>query len=278
MDFDGGYIGFTTGQLHNYVKTRSKKVILERDHGGPMQGKMIDDGVASLVCDSKCFDLIHIDPWRQHKHFASGLQKTEELIATCLSNGFSGLFEIGTEQSIREFSLEELRDLSNYLSDYPVKYLVIQSGTSLNENKNTGLYDARKLKAFTDLAFKFGWLSKEHNGDYLEPSLVRSKFSLGLNAINIAPEFGFYESSCYLEIIGPNTKLLDRFYEICYDSNQWKKWVSKEFDVRNKTKLIEVCGHYILESNDFIKNIKNHLPDISMAIKNRIKHKISEIS
>lgn len=63
-----------------------------------------------------------------------------------------GQFEVGTEESIRKFDYFELENLLNDLKkSLPVeafnqiKYLVIQSGTSLKNNQNTGNYDRTRL-------------------------------------------------------------------------------------------------------------------------------------
>lgn len=278
VDYDGGYIGFTSQKLHDYVRTRSNKIVLQRDHGGPSQGKILDDGFASLIDDCKYYDLIHIDPWKQHPNIVSGIQKTKELIDVCLSNNYGGKFEISTEQSIREFTVSETEHLIKSLIKYPIQYVVIQSGTSLKENKNTGLYDQQKLKTFCKVVSKFNLLSKEHNGDYMDNSLIKSKFANGLHAINIAPEFGFYESRCYIESIkNYNVSLLDKFYDLCYDSNHWKKWVNYNFDITDKEKLILICGHYVLENNTFVSEIKNKLPDLSFNIKSVMKNKMDGI-
>lgn len=278
IDYDGGYVGFTSCQLNGYVHSKTNNVILQRDHGGPHQGKKLDDGITSFIDDCKYYDLLHIDPWKQYNDLEEGLQKTKELIELCLSSKYNGHFEIATEQSIREFSINEIEYLIKNLKQYPIKYVVIQSGTSLIENINTGVYNQYKLIEFCTIVSKYNYLSKEHNGDYIDDELIKKKFENGLDSINIAPEFGYYESQCYIESIKKHTpRLLGKFYEMCYDSNQWKKWTNNNFDINNKEKLILVCGHYLLENQVFIEEIKNKLPDLSDKIKSRIKNKIKRV-
>lgn len=278
IDYDGGYIGFTSQQLNQYVNSKTNNVILQRDHGGPYQGKKLDDGIVSFIDDCKYYDLLHIDPWKQYYDINSGLQKTKELIELCIDNNYTGQFEIATEQCIREFNVNEIEYLIQNLKQYPLKYIVIQSGTSLKENINTGVYDEDKLKYFCDMVSSYGYLSKEHNGDYMENGLIKNKFHCGLDSINIAPEFGFYESSYYIESIKKyDINLLTIFYDLCYDSKQWKKWINSNFDISNKEKLIRICGHYVLENPIFISEIKEKLPDLSTEIKSIMKIKIKGI-
>jgi len=276
VDYDGGYIGFTSQQLNEYVHSKTKNIILQRDHGGPAQGKKLDDGIISFIDDCKYYDLLHIDPWKQYYDLEKGLQKTKELIELCLANNYIGEFEIATEQSIREFDVKEVEYLIQKLKQYPIKYIVIQSGTSLKENKNTGIYDKTKLKNFCGMVSKYKYLSKEHNGDYLSSNLIHKKFNCGLDSINIAPEFGLIETNCYLDIIDDD-KLLNLYYNICYDSNQWKKWASNDFNVKNKHKLIQICGHYILNTDIFKNEIKNKLPNIDNDVKLKMKTRIKNI-
>lgn len=277
VDFDGGYIGFTNKSLFEYVKNNTNNVILERDHGGPSQGKILDDGLISLNDDCQYYDIIHIDPWKKYSSFEEGMLCTKFLIERCLNNNKNIKFEIATEQSIREFKLNELEKLIEECKDYNLEYIVIQSGTSLKENINTGVYNKEKLTSFVKLVNKYNLKSKEHNGDYIESSLIKEKFKLGLDAINIAPEFGLIETNCYLTHIENNDKLLDIFYQLCYDSGQWKKWVSKDFDISNKQKLIQICGHYVLESNTFKTEIKSKIDDLTTHIKIKMKQKINSI-
>ena len=54
---------------------------------------------------------------------------------------------------------------------------MIQSGTSLKENINTGFYDKKRLQNMVKVVKSFNLLSKEHNGDYLPTKLIKEKFN-----------------------------------------------------------------------------------------------------
>ena len=117
---------------------------------------------------------------------------------------------------------------------------------------------------------KYNLLSKEHNGDYLSTKCIKSKFKLGLDAINIAPEFGLIETLSYIEA-GID---IDKFWKICYDSKRWEKWVGKDFNPKKqKLDLIKICGHYVFATKEF-KKIK---PNIKRQIKLNIKNKLNEL-
>lgn len=281
VSYDGGYVNrWTTKEFKNYVGD----YFITRDHGGPGQGLNDDDGYRSLEEDCKYYDMIHIDPWKKYPSYEDGLSWTIDMIKFSHERNSNILYEVGTEQSIRKFEAFELRqflqDLTNHLPTVlfeKIKYCVIQSGTSLKENVNTGQYDKYKLIEMIKVARDFNLLSKEHNGDYLPPSLIKEKFNYGLDSINIAPEFGLLETEVILnEILHNNLELFDNYWKICFESKKWVKWVDASFDPHlEKEKLIRICGHYILSNEDFIQSIKSNLSsDIDNKVKLSVKNKL----
>ena len=166
-----------------------------------------------------------------------------------------------------------MKELSNHSFFSNIKYAVVQSGVGIDLGKriNTGKYDEARLSEFIDVCKYWKVLSKEHNGDYLSKEEMKDKFGVGLDSINIAPEFGQLETLCYLENIGSD---FEQFYQLCYKSRRWVKWVSKDFvPDENKEELIKICGHYIISDMNF-QRIK---PNIDDKIKTRIKNKLREL-
>lgn len=285
IEHDGGYVNnWETEDFALYVKTRTKNVILQRDHAGAGQGTYDDDGFESLKKDALYMDLIHIDPWKKYPKYQDGLRETADMIAYAAGLNPNLRFEVGTEEAIRKFEVDELNelliDLKFYLGDQLYKkivYLVIQSGTSLSGTTQTGHYDKNRLKKMLEVAHDHKLLAKEHNGDYMPVSLLREKFQLGLDAINIAPEFGVIETKTYLKYVDKDTEEI--FYQLCLASNKWQKWVYKGFDPeKNKQKLIEICGHYVFADPRFINEVQKRVhPDIEAEIKVNIKTKLNEL-
>ena len=275
VEVDGGYVnGWTTEEFSKYVNNR---LPIKRDHAGPGQGYFDDDGFTSLSADCKYLDYIHIDPWKKYPNYEDGLRWTVDMIKFCHNLNSNIEFEVGTEQSIREFASNELDtlmlDLQSRLTETEfsrIKYLVIQSGTSLRGNTNTGKYDSAKLADMVSVCKKWNVTSKEHNGDYIPVGVIHKKMSIGLDSINIAPEFGLIETISYIE----SDIDMDKFWKICYDSKRWEKWVDSSFDpFVQKEELIRICGHYVLSHPDFLK-IK---PNIDSKIKENVKRKLNEL-
>lgn len=285
IDWDCGYVNnWRTQTFAEYINKNTNKILIQRDHSGPKQGTYDDDGVISLANDVKYLDLIHIDPWKKYSNYEEGLAETISLIMMCHALNPNVEFEIGTEEAIRRFEIEELDNLVSDILEIlgpkiskQIKYLVIQSGTSLKETTQTGNYDSARLSKMIKIGKKYNLLTKEHNGDYIPVSTIKEKFNLGLDAINIAPEFGLIETQTYLDNIKDDV-IFNKYWGICYKSDKWIKWVSKDFDpFNNKTDLIKICGHYVLSYPEFLSEIKSHFPNIDKEIKLNIKNKLNEL-
>lgn len=285
IEWNGGYVNnWTTKSFPEYVGGRTTgNVLLMRDHAGPQQGQVSDSGFDSLRYDCNHFDLIHLDPWKAAEDFQDGCAWTKQMIDFCFKVNPFVQYEIGTEESIFRYDAEQLRQLLNFLRRNlstaqfdNIRFAVIQSGTSLKGNENTGTYDAPRLMDMLAVCRDYGVLSKAHNGDYLPVSLIAEKFRLGLNAINIAPEFGQIETQIYLEAIGQDEILLDKFYKMCFNSGRWKKWISEERAL-DKVALINVCGHYVFSDPLFLSDIKSYFPDIDNIIKIKLTEKLDQL-
>ena len=274
VEWDGGYVNNWTTEIFSKY---TDKLILKRDHSGPGQGYTDDDGFKSLEYDCKYLDMIHIDPWKKYPSYEEGLNWTLKMIKFCYNKNPNIEFEVGTEESIRRFSPTDidilLTDLKLNLTNKEfnqIKYAVIQSGTSLKETTNTGEYDKYRLTSMIQVVKNHNLLSKEHNGDYIPANLIKEKMKLGLDAINIAPEFGLIETQTYID----NGIDIDKFWKICFNSKRWEKWVSSDFDpYTQKLDLIKICGHYVLSTPEFLK-IK---PNVDNIIKSNIKNKLNEL-
>ena len=273
VEYNGGYVNnWTTKEFSDYVDGRT---IIQRDHGGAGQGYIDDDGRESFKNDAIFFDLIHIDPWKKYPNFIEGTEETISDMTFIYNINPKIKFEIGTEEAIRRFSVEELDLLLDKLSKLPffdnIEYAVVQSGVGLDlgSQVNTGSYNPKRLERMISVCKKYNVKSKEHNGDYLSKQDYKHRFDLGLDSINIAPEFGQIETLCYLEEMKDD---IEDYYQICYESKRWVKWVDKRFiPENNKKELIKICGHYVFSDDKFL-DIK---PNIDSEIKKTIKDKLS---
>lgn len=278
IEWNGGYVNnWTTKQFAEYVKTKTKYIAIQRDHGGPGQGLYDDDGYESLKYDCLYFDSIHIDPWKKYSEFMEGVKWTVDMINFCYNLNPTLYFEVGTEEAIRKFKISEINELllklKQQLSDKIWKriiFCVIQSGTGLLDGINIGNYNKVQLNDMINIIKSYGKQSKEHNGDYIDTNDIKSRFNNRLNAINIAPELGVIETKVVLKSIINNQDDINLMYKLCYDSGKWRKWVSKKFiPEQNKHKLIELTGHYVFSNQQFIKMI-NKYPKLKKNINDHL--------
>ena len=277
IEHTGGYVNnWTTEQFSKYI---SNRVIIQRDHGGPGQGSTDDDGMDSYRADGLNFDLIHIDPWKKYGGYKEGVEHTANAIENLYKLNPNLKFEIGTEESIRRFSEKEFESLISDLKTVlnkehfnAIRYAVVQSGVGLDlmSMKNTGTFSAERLKSMVKTCKENNLLSKEHNGDYLTTSEIKNRFDIGLDAINIAPEFGQIQTKLYIEHM--NQEELKQFYNICYNSGKWKKWVNEE-SIKEEKDIIKVCGHYVFSNPSF----KNICPRLDSEVISKVQKRIKEI-
>ena len=281
VDHESGYVnGWTTETFCKYVRSKTDKVLLVRDHGGPNQGYKNDNGIESFLIDCQNFDLIHIDPFKRFRSIKDAVNETLKFIRMGLQVNPNIKFEIATEEAIKQLPPEKLSSFLKRIysstteqEQNSIKYCVIQSGTALRENKNIGSYKKDWLERSIQIVKEYGLINKEHNGDYLSTDLIKQKFGIGLQTINIAPEFGQLQTKIYWENM--NSKQRANFYKICLDSGRWKKWVDEDFDPQaNIEKLVNICGHYVFSHPNFQK-INGLESTIYKKIHNRIREILS---
>jgi hypothetical protein len=299
VEYDGGYVcGWNTSEFAKYSRELSKNIVLQRDHGGlgqcgrpldPIEMKIYTAGASFREDALSSFDLIHIDPWKRYKSVREAARETISNINFISIINSNVLFEVGTEEAIRPYEVSDLNDFVLLLKDglseenfNKIKYLVIQSGTGISGTKNIGKFNKKRCLDMIDFCKSNGFLSKEHNGDYLNTLQIKKRFNLGLDGINIAPEFGVSETRVILNEIKRRSRsdLFEKLFEMVYDSNKWQKWLPDGFSVENiqdKEQIIKVGGHYVFSNRMFFE-ITNELPDIKTKIKKSHKNRIEKIS
>lgn len=270
IDECGGYVGFTSKQFRDYVGT---DVIICRDHGGPGQGVEMDDGFDTIRDDAEYFNIIHIDPWKAFPEHKDALSYTVEQIKFLDKNNYDVMVEVGTEQAIRQYGVLELEQfligLKHELSKKQfekILYVVVQGGVGLDlpTQKNIGMFNQKQLESMINLCQQYGKLSKEHNGDYLTDSEIKTRFDMGLDSLNIAPEIAQIETKAIVEKM--NQGQINDFYNMCAASGKWEKWMPNGMNKYSDVELIITCGHYLFSDPSFIK-IRESIDDVDNYVK-----------
>ena len=278
-------------------RDKNKLITLCRDHGGPWQNNIeikkklnsiqaMNSAKRSYMEDiDSGFKIIHIDTCLSligtEKSKKKTLDRLFELYKFCSNyakkKNKNIFFEIGTEEQSgttnTQKELEEtLQKTVNFCNKNKLKkptFVVIQSGTRVMEMRNVGTFEAPfrveneipaeiQIPKMIEICKKYNVLMKAHNTDYLSNEALNCYPRLGINAANIAPEFGVIESKKILEImVALKLKSLkNSFIKLSLDSNKWKKWMTKDSKANDYEKAI-ISGHYVFSEKKFLEIKKN---------------------
>lgn len=286
-DLGGGYVeGWSTGQFAEYVRDKDPAGLVKicRDHGGPWrhpsemsadlgEADVMASGLESLFCDIQCgLELLHIDTSREADGptpFERAVDRLvrvygecQEFASTC---GRKVEFEVGLEeQSSRpndpaEFRLQlehMLRSLACESLQLPT-FVVAQTGTKVVGTENQGdlIHDHRTVGTVISQLAQSCWQRglglKAHNADYLPKYAIRELMHSGVDAINVAPEFGVNETIAFLALLDEFQLggLRDEFLGLAYNSGAWQKWF-EGIDATDLQRSI-AAGHYVFATDAF---------------------------
>lgn len=267
----GGYVNnFSTLEFANFVKKKKNNLlIMSRDHCGPYKRdnkekssllKEVDDCKISLLDDIlNDFKILHIDTSQ------CGNAKYEiahELISFCNAeakrNNKKIFFEFGAEDHGVLTNFKKFTQDAKFFSKYSNKqFIVCQTGSLVKSVFQVGQFDIESVKIMKKIAHENGILLKEHNCDYLNLEQIQLRRQYGINAINIAPEFGVIQSNLTYNIakqLGLDKQIND-FKKFVLRKEKWKKW-----NYNNENNLIKffTAGHYHFGTKIY-KNIINKI-------------------
>ena len=304
--FGGGYVcGF---DQKRFVETTSKIAdeigfdglcYFCRDHGGPWQrdkerndklptDEAMEIGLQSYFDDAEAgFDLLHIDPTKDPHctgvvPLSTVLDRTVYLIEKIeeerKKRGWKELaYEVGTEETMGglisadafEGFIKELKAILDEKSLPMPLFVVGQTGTLTRLTTNVGQYDTPTATTLSDITHKYGTGLKEHNGDYLSNPILLEHPIIGLDAMNVAPEFGLVETEALLELATAEEKFTPKAEQSnirailakhAVEGQRWRKWmvgdkgkytVEQIMQDEEDVKLItSMCGHYTLEDTE----------------------------
>jgi hypothetical protein len=281
-DHDYSYTGFNTAQLHYYVSGGSDNILLQRDHGGPKQGIVFDEGHESLKVDSKYFNIIHIDPFKvSDTNMEKAALLTTKYMEYVLFHNPDMRFEVGTEEAIFKYQPSDLdyflgklhRKLGKTFSQ--IDYAVVQSGTGLDlgNQTNTGVFDVERLKKFIEVCNFWGVRSKEHNGDFLTEEGIAQRFQAGLSGLNVAPELGIVETETILQFMNESQK--EEAFNLALTIDNWRKWIPEGFNLQeNRDKIILISGHYLSNNSQYKELLSTLTQEYKKSVMDALESRI----
>jgi hypothetical protein len=289
-EFGGGYVeGWTTQAFVRYVRSRdrSNRVSLCRDHGGPWQHpsevqarlperEALRSALVSLEADiTSRLDAIHIDTSGE----IEGRTESGGLVDRLLflyeraseyarGRGLPLTFEIGCEEQSPEIHSRAQLEASIFTplealrqSALPrPRYVVVQTGTKVVETRNVGQICAAddrqsaggQLRGLVDLCHDRSVAVKAHNCDYLDECAWGTLRRAGVDAVNVAPEYGVVETGALLDALRRTGMVgeSERFLELAYESGMWRKWMASTTSASDYERAV-ISGHYVFSSPQF---------------------------
>ena len=256
-----GYVNkFSTKTFSEFIKSKkNSKLIMCRDHSGPYKKdgkkeniyKEVENTKISLLDDIiNDFQILHIDTSECGK---AKYEIAKELIIFCNNNAKKYkkkvFFEFGCEDHGVLTSLKKFKQDINFLKNFSNRqYIVCQTGSLVKSVFQVGQFDVDTVKAMSKIANVNGILLKEHNCDYLNNDEIILRKKNGINAINIAPEFGVLQTrmTYYLSKQLGLDKDIIRFKKLVLKKKKWNKWL-----YNNENNLIKFfsSGHYHFNEN-----------------------------
>jgi pentatricopeptide repeat protein len=278
-----GYVNnWTTEQFVQRCKDLAEKypssrIFLCRDHGGPWQGisedslgleEAMERALQSYEADIRSgFDLLHIDPSLckdGNQTMKTVLENTVRLLRACSQmaseTGRNINYEIGTEENSGTITtMESFGRLASGIGMYCAKegiekplFIVGQTQSLVKEMRQIGELNERNTKLLMEEAAKHGMMLKEHNADYLTEYQYAQRIRLEVPALNVAPEFGVFESQAIVDFCMKNGNVEEarQFLRLAMESGKWRKWVINPDTISSYDKSI-ICGHYVFAKPEF---------------------------
>lgn len=288
-----------TQSFSRFVQERSKNcpIFLARDHGGPYQNtfeveqnfsveKAMASAKRSFEADIDAnFDMLHIDPSvpkpGESLNVDIILNRLFELYEHCFSyaqrRGRSIEFELGTEEQTGygqdheafRYFLAKTHEFCKKNSITQPLFVVSQTGTKVLETENVGKVASypnnvqkdylENLAKSVSIAREYGLMLKEHNADYVSTQTLQLRPFMGIQACNVAPEFGVEETRALVYLLKANglDAECERFLSISFDSGKWKKWMKPKSQASDFDRSI-ISGHYVF-AHESVREIKANL-------------------
>jgi len=315
-ELGGGYVNnWSTESFSLFARNNKANIILARDHAGPYQSSLsttnfnndqdaLNDSVKSLKCDIlNGFQFLHLDPSNYSKSTITldgMINSLVEMYGICdeysKSLNREVYYEIGAEghsstigssEELEYFLQRTISEIKKYNFKYPT-FCVAMLGSLVKETRNIGNFsdnikgnNLKDIKKIINIIHSYDLSVKQHNADYLCLDVFKKMPSFGLDAINIAPELGKIETSLILDILKNHncTAFYDRFNQLAFNSNKWKKWVINTSNFRPED-YTKIAGHYLFSTKEFclLKNeILEDIPYIDEIIVAEIEKHIRDL-
>ncbi|MFI8848757.1 class II D-tagatose-bisphosphate aldolase non-catalytic subunit [Streptomyces sp. NPDC053499] len=291
-EFGGGYLGWTTEEFADHVKERDPDglLLLCRDHGGPWMhtaeaditepAEALESCVRSFTADLDAgFGLLHIDtsegrPGTGPVPAQTAAARLVELYVRCheaaRERGVEVAYEIGFEpQDVSTNDPDEFKAALRLVLEGieaagapRPRYVVAQTGTKVAELRNVGRFHEphardetlRQVSTLAATCHQEGVLLKAHNCDYLTTEETALLLRAGVDAFNVAPEYGVAETRALLRVLDEMelTRAKEDFLRLAHDSGKWRKWMLEPTTATDVERAV-IAGHYVFRAEEGLR-------------------------
>lgn len=261
-------------------KYPNSDVLICRDHCGPGFGNpdepkdQLDTTIETIEQDIRFgFDLLHIDLCKYPVSLEHKVTETKYLLSLARSIDGNIEFEIGTDENdgILETDTQRYIPLLREFKDWRPMFYVVQTGSLVKENRNTGRFASGPMGGVFDLIRTFEIGVKEHNADYLSGQEIRKRNG-EVDAMNIAPQLGLIQTQTIMSLA--NTYGIDtsRFVTKVFGGGKWEKWVHRPCSFRDRHLAVLVAGHYHFSDDEYTEILYklNREVDVKRCIMNNV--------
>ena len=281
VDAETGYV-MTTPEIREQLKTLPTDYIwMCRDHCGPYfldaeKNLSLRDAVEAtkktIAYDiEQGFDLIHIDTSRVDDTYGVA----EELFKFCLDLNPNIQFEFGTEENVgvAAGAIKYKNDVAFAKNIPNIQFVVAQTGSLCHEDHQAGGFETNTVKELVEVANTNGVKMKEHNADYLSAEEIRLRSTVGVHALNIAPQLGVVQTKLLRRLVEVHPDAQGQWADFAtevVDSGRWSKWTERD----DREHQINVAGHYCFSSSKYqaLINVLNQRTDWKSAITREIEY------
>jgi hypothetical protein len=114
--------------------------------------------------------------------------------------------------------------------------------------------------------------SHDRQGDYLTTQEIKTRAKLGLDSINIAPEFGVQQTILMLDIF--SEQQTKEALSVCKKVEKYKKWIPENLlDNPPADLILKTSGHYCFTMEPFASCAN----DVKLALKDRLYQRFNNI-
>jgi hypothetical protein len=217
------------------------------------------------------FNLIHIDTSRVEDTYGIA----EELFKFCLDLNPNIQFEFGTEENVgvAAGAIKYKNDVAFAKNIPNIQFVVAQTGSLCHEDHQAGGFETATVKELVEVANTNGVKMKEHNADYLSADEIRLRSTVGVHALNIAPQLGVVQTKLLRRLVDQHPDAQGQWMDFAtevVDSGRWSKWTESN----DREHQINVAGHYCFSSSKYqaLVNVLNQSTNWRDAITSEIEY------